>query len=145
MGKVRNLQKRSKNLARNWSNLRSESIEKTKGQVLDIISEDQLFNKGIDGLGEKLSSYRSPVYADFKAFLNPNKVTDLRLTGDFVDSFTAKVNGDNILVGATDDKTFSLLFKYGQEVLLLTPENTKAYARGYVLPELQTLVRNAIL
>ena len=144
MGKLRELQKRANLLARNWAKLRSDALEETKEIALDIITDDQLFDKGIDGDGSKLVPYSTIEYAEFKATLNPNKVTDLQLTGDFIDGLFGKIIGDNIVTGSTDSKAFSLASQYGPNHLSMTKENAAKYARGDVLPILQDSIKKAL-
>ncbi|GAG30452.1 unnamed protein product, partial [marine sediment metagenome] len=76
--------------------------------------------------------------------LNPNKVTDLRLTGNFLDGLFGNVQGDDILTGSTDSKAASLANKYGPDHLSMTKENAAKYAKDAVLPELQDLTRKAL-
>jgi len=144
MGKLRDLQKRSRVLVKQWSKIRSQALEKTKEIALDIISDDQLFDKGIDGAGRKLQSYASDGYADFKSTLNPNKVTDLKLTGNFLDGLFGDVTGDNILTDSTDSKAGQLASKYGPDHLSMTKQNTAKYAREAVLPELHDSVHKIL-
>ena len=144
MGKLRELQKRANLLAKNWAKLRSDALEKTKEIALDLIADDQLFEKGIDGSGQKLPSYSSIGYADFKATLNPNKVTDLRLSGDYLDGLFGNVTGDNIITDSTDSKAGKLAAQYGSDHLSTTKENTAKYAREDVLPILQDSTKKAL-
>ena len=141
---MRELAKRAKNLARNWGKIRGQALENTKEQAIDLITDDQLFEQGIDGAGRKLDEYRDPLYEAFKARLNPNRVTDLRLSGDYVDSHRGTVRGDDLIIDATDPKEGKLIGKYGPDIQNLTPENTKVYARESVLPELQELTHKAL-
>ena len=129
---------------KNWAKLRSDALEQTKEVALDLIAEDQLFEKGIDGEGKKLKPYRSVAYAEFKATLNPKKVTDLRLTGDFLDGLFGKVIGDDIITDSTDEKAFLLDSKYGVNHLSTTKENAEKYAREDVLPILQDSTKKAL-
>jgi len=129
---------------RNWAKLRSDALEKTKEIALDLIADDQLFDKGIDGAGKKLKPYQSVAYAEFKATLNPKKVTDLRLTGDFLDGLFGDVIGDNIITDSTDQKADLLDNKYGLDHLSTTKENAAKYARGDVLPILQNSTKKAL-
>ena len=136
MNPLRELAQRAEKLAKNWEKIRGQSLENTKEIAIDLITDDQLFDKGIDGAGRKLDEYRSREYENFKALLNPNRVTDLRLSGDYVDSHRGTVQGDNLIIDATDQKEGKLLTKYGADIQNLTDENTKIYAQDYVLPEL---------
>lgn len=137
-------QKKVNQLVKNWEKIRSKALENTKEVALDLIAEDQLYNKGIDGTGRKLPKYRNSEYERLKAQLNPNRVTDLKLHGDWIDGFRGIVKGDSITIGSSDPKSPMLHKKYGPDITNLTPENLSVYSQDYVLPELQDLTRKAL-
>lgn len=134
---VSELAKRANQLAKQWSKIRSQALEDTKEIALDMITDDQLFDQGIDGRGQKLPEYRSPEYEAIKARMNPNRVPDLRFTGDWTESIYSTIQGDDTIIQASDSKDAKLTAKYGPDIKNLTKENTKRYALENVLPVLQ--------
>ena len=120
--------------------LKAEAPKQEKA-ILDIVAENetlmidmntgQLMN-GIDSEDGQLKAYTSESYARMKASLNPKKVTDLNLHGDFHSSFVAKTDKWPILFGATDQKTDKLVTKYGANIFGLTEANQARLANDYV-------------
>ena len=145
MGKLRELQKRANLLAKNWAKLRSDALEKTKEIALDIITDDQLFDKGIDGDGNQLPLPYAPFTIDIKKALGQpvNRIT-LKDTGAFYDGFFGNVKGDDIIIGSSDSKSSQLHNDWGKSISSMTKANTEKYARENVLPILQDSLRKAL-
>lgn len=145
MGKLRELQKRSRLLVKNWPRIRSQALEKAVPEALDIITEDQLFAKGIDGDGNKLPLPYAPFTIDIKKLTGlPTDRITLKQEGDFYDGFFGKVVGDDTITGSTDSKSNDLHKDWGKSISSMTKENTERWARESVLPELQDSSRKAL-
>lgn len=145
MGKLRELQKRANLLAKNWAKLRSDALEKTKEIALDIITDDQLFDKGIDGDGNKLPLPYAPFTIDIKKLLGqPTDRITLKDTGSFYDGFFGNINGDDIITGSSDSKSSDLHQEWGQSISSMTKENSAKYAREEVLPILQDSTKKSL-
>lgn len=106
-----------------------DSDEILKAQILDLNTEDQLFNKGIDSLGRRLEdiggSY-SPYTINIK--LSKGQPTDrvtLKDTGAFYDSFELKSGLTFIEITANPYKEDgkNLVNEWGGYILGLTTEN----------------------
>ena len=103
----------------------------------DGISEEQLFEKGIDGVGRKLPGY-SPLTISIKRSKGqPIDRTTLRDTGDFHRSITIKASGDFIVVESDDPKAGDLIRRYGIDILKPTTENIKDFYNDYIEEELR--------
>lgn len=83
---------------------------------------------GKDSKGQFLAPYRNDEYSQFKRFLNPKGVTDLKLTGRFHSSFFQDAKQFPIEIFATDQKTGKLVDAYGPDIFGLDPNNTKDFA-----------------
>jgi hypothetical protein len=86
------------------------------------LNQQQLFTKGEDSRGEKLQSYTSPSYAEYKLQLNPAGVVDLRLSGAFYLGFFIQGRSFPVSVFSSDIKSKMLVSKYGP-IFNLQPEN----------------------
>jgi hypothetical protein len=96
--------------------------------TLDLIRQDQLFKKGIDGDGDIIGRY-----SQMTASINPKKKegTPYTLfdTGDFYKSFIIYVYKNYIEVDANPIKINNkgekenLFWKYGENIIALTPTN----------------------
>lgn len=94
-------------------------IDQNKSYVVDL-NTSQLF-AGKDNQGQLLKPpYKLEKYAEFKKTLNPAGVVDLRLTGQFYNSFYADASKFPVRVFATDEKTSELGGKYGSDIFNLT-------------------------
>ena len=112
--------------------------------ITEMISEDQLYEKGIDGDGIAIDSYApySPITIEIKQLKGqPTSRVTLRDTGDFHYSFYIKYTSDGFEITASDWKTQDLIKGYGEAIMKLTDENFRDIAINYVQPELVKLAR----
>ncbi len=102
--------------------------------ILDMIKQDQLFDKGIDEDGDVIGTY-----SEFTEALNPEKVAGshytLKDTGDFFDSFYIDVFPTYFEINANpiktnqDGDTENLFYKYGEGIMGLTTESMDKLSR----------------
>lgn len=112
--------------------------------ITEMVSEDQLYEKGIDGDGVAIDSYApySPITIEIKQLKGqPTSRVTLRDTGDFHYSFYIKYTSDGFEITASDWKTQDLIKGYGEAIMKLTDENFRDIAINYVQPELIKLAR----
>ncbi|MDR2084334.1 MAG: hypothetical protein LBP67_05005 [Bacteroidales bacterium] len=113
--------------------------------ILNANTQEQLFEEGIDRVGVSIMDYAPyrPITIEFKQFKNQpyNRVT-LRDTGEFHRSFYIKVDDTQFEIKASDEKTDSLIKKYGRQILGLTDENLEILIRQYIFPMLNERIRN---
>lgn len=88
--------------------------------------------------------YASALYAAFKLTLNPAGVVDLKLTGDFHESFVLRTNQFPLLIGATDPKTEDLRNKYGDDIFGITEQGLAEINQGYLKEQIQNQYRNLL-
>lgn len=125
-----------------------EAIEDNEAFIVDINSEEQLFEKGITSTGVSIADYApySPVTVEIKQMKGQpvNRVT-LRDEGDFHASFAIKATDEEFEIVANDWKVKDLTLYYGDEILGLTDENILVVAREFVYPALMTTAKKVIL
>jgi hypothetical protein len=111
-----------------------------KNYILDLIRNDQLFEKGIDSDGDIIG-----YYSEWTEMMNPEKVAGtpytLRDTGEFYKSMIIYIYKNYIEIDADPIKTNqqgeqdNLFYKYGENIIGLTEENlekvTKEIAEKY--------------
>lgn len=116
--------------------------------ILDLIRQDQLYNRGVNTLGIEISSYQpyAPYTKGQKASQgeSPDRVT-LRDTGAFHDSLYLEFSETQFEVKARDSKSKDLLDKYGEEVLGLTAKNMEKVREDVIRPYLEEQFRKRIL
>jgi len=97
-------------------------------------------------MSKKLKGYANEEYADEKHSMNPLPgwgYPDLKLTGRFYKSFYAVLEGDNIEIGAKDEKTGWLSEHYEEDRIFgLTEENKKIWMAVGFLPYFNRLISN---
>ena len=99
---------------------------KYKTEILDYIREKQLFEKGIDGKGNKLLEYKPFTVAIKRQKGQPTNRTTLEDTGNFYRGFDLIfTDQDAIGVFSRDKKTPELIEKYGEDLFTFTSENIK--------------------
>lgn len=100
------------------------AVVENQEEILDLnISQLEV---GKDSLGELLERYALDVYAEFKQAIGsqaPFGVPDLKLEGDFHSGFVLIVDGKEIRITSTDDKTDDLEFKYGEDIFGLMEDS----------------------
>lgn len=112
-------------------------IQQSKERILDLIREDQLFERGIDGTGQKLQPYTSFTMAvKRQQGRDPNIVT-LFDTGDFYRGFDLLFT-DQFAIGvfSRDEKTPELVEKYGNDIFTFTIENNQVLNEDIIKPQL---------
>jgi hypothetical protein len=94
-----------------------------KTEILNLIREDQLRDKGIDGTGDIIGTY-----SFFTSLNNPEKAFNTPYTlyneGKFYESMFIQVLSESFTVNADGQKEEDNLFeKYGDEIIQFTDEN----------------------
>jgi hypothetical protein len=102
-------------------------VEGRRETVIDLNTNQLLAGK--DSLGGFITPpYRSKLYAAFKLGENPKGVVDLRLTGDFHNSFFIKSTQWPLTIFAKDPKTKELTEKYGDTIFGLDKQSISTLA-----------------
>jgi hypothetical protein len=94
-------------LINNWDSMMDEFFDSIGPDLID--ENTAQLDAGTDALGKSLPPYQNPEYAAFKG----RSIPDLKLTGDFWESFIIKQTRDSMMIDATDDKRGKLVAKYG--------------------------------
>lgn len=105
--------------------------------TLDLIRQDQLFQKGIDGDGDIIG-----YYSEYTEMLNPSKEAGtpytLYDTGEFYKSFVIYVYENFILIDADPIKINekgekeNLFYKYGENIIQLTEGNFEKFKAEFL-------------
>ena len=113
------------------------SDQQFKTQILDWIRWEQLYNQGVDELGQIIGTY-----SEYTAMLNPSKAFGtpytLHDTGAFYDSMVITVLENAIEIDAdpmkTDEfgQTTDLFSEYGEEIIGLTDEHKTSLANELI-------------
>ena len=112
-------------------------VLKSKERILDLIREDQLFDKGIDGKGNKLLAYKPFTIAVKRIEGKPTDRTTLFNKGKFYAGFDLLYTDQNSIgVFSRDSKTPDLIEKYGKDIFTFTVDNNKVINEQIVLPQL---------
>lgn len=107
-----------------------EAVRDNEGEILDLVRDDQLSAKGIDGTGRPIR----PLYTSFTKQIKRDKgqttshVT-LRDTGETQDTMLMEYGNDHFYPIATTPQTEGLYRKYGKRIFDLTPQSVTAAAR----------------
>ena len=119
--------------------LRDEII-RNKEVILKMITEEQLYNLGIEGRGIEIWSYQpytaNTVRRKHKAGQPYNRVT-LKDTGKFYSSLNIRFDNKGFYVTSSDEKANALLERYGKTIFRLTDENLKILLNDYIRPSLK--------
>jgi len=115
--------------------------------IVDLNSQDQLFDQGVNNLGVSISDYAP--YADktieIKEFKGqPTDRVTLHDEGDFATSFYLEVGEKQFEIRAGDWKTEELIKKYGRQIMGLTDENIARVIWEFIYPDLLKKAKTVI-
>lgn len=120
-------------------------VEDNSNEIIELNTEDQLFDRGIGSDGTALKpSYSNPYKKLKQAIGQPTDRVTLRLEGDFYKSFEVIIGDKQFRINATDKKTKWLINRYGEKVFGLTKDNLSLFREIVVKPDLLKEIRKAI-
>lgn len=126
--------------------LRSEVpviVQRTSAYLI-LLNQEQLFVNGIDANGDPITpEYKSKYYAAKKHAKNPQPGfgrPDLKDTGDFYKDFYVTVDKTAFEVDSKDNKSSSLIEKYGEKIFGLSRENKSKYSLGPLAKGIQRYI-----
>lgn len=128
---------------RKFKSILSQELENTildnESVIVEMITQQQLYEQGIEGRGIEISSYapyaESTIRKKIKKGQPTNRVT-LKDTGDFYKSLRIEFDDKGFYIASNDFKSPYLLEKYGPTIFRLTDENLKILIHRYVRPAL---------
>lgn len=101
-----------------------ESVKANENEVIDLNTEEQLFQQGIGADGQPLTPTYRPLTISIKQSKGqPTDRVTLRDEGDFHRSFFISYGNDSFALGASDSKAQKLEKKYGKEIFGLTDQS----------------------
>jgi hypothetical protein len=119
-------------------------VRNNEDVILDLTREDQLFQKGIDSLGNKLPTPYAPFTIEIKqAKGQPTDRITLRDEGDFHNAFFLRANNFPIVIDSSDSKRNELAIEWGEDIFGLT-EDSLFETRKDVLPDFQKVQRKKL-
>lgn len=132
-------------IIKNLNRFIGESALRNHNIIEDSITEEQLFEKGIDGFGVKLPAYSPATVFIKKLKGQPFDRMTLRDTGEFHSSVKVKLQRGGILIDSDPIKEKTNLIEvYGEEILFLTEENLTEFRDVYLKNDLINSIRAAL-
>lgn len=121
-----------------------EEIMENKSVIVKMITEKQLYERGVNGKDVFIASYAPYVPRTIQVKLKKGQPTDrvtLKDTGEFYDSFDVVFDENGFYVTSDDEKAKYLVEKYGREIFKLTDENLTTLLQEYIRPILTIKLR----
>jgi len=120
-------------------------ILKFEKEIVDLVRLQQLFEKGIDGKGKKIT----PEYSPFTVAVKRIKGQDTtRVTlfdeGNLFKSFTTDYGSFILEIFPTDFKKDSLIEKYGEDIFFATVQHEEDINFKIIAPQLQIWFKTII-
>lgn len=125
-----------------------QEIKRNEEVIIRMITENQLYERGVEGKGIPIMSYQPYTAATVRIKRYKGQPADrvtLRDTGEFYKSLHVEFDDKGFYVTSTDDKAPELLEKYGQTIFRLTNENFTDLVRNYIRPSLAEKLKKRIL
>lgn len=123
-----------------------EAVREKESVIVDAVRKKQLYNRGINGRGVKIMSYRpyTPYTRQLKkAKGQPHARVTLRDTGIFHEWMYVEYTSEGFYITSEDIKTEGLVKKYGSEIFRLTNQNLKDILDKHIRKELRKKIRAA--
>ena len=113
--------------------------------IIDLNTENQLFERGIDANGEALPMPYAPFTVDYKqAVGQPTDRITLRDTGEFHSGFFVRYKNKEFSLWSSDGKTEELIDRWGEDIFGLTEESLNELIWGYIYPELMRIITKEV-
>lgn len=143
---LKHIAQKAKKLNENKLLKEALSNSSIQADILELNTEEQLFDKGIDSAGISLGEYAPATIfgtVNFKGKIEKGQPIDrvtLKDTGDFYKSFKFKNGANSFTIKANDEKDGAVLLtkQYGDEILGLTNESMETLIR-WLKPTIQRL------
>ncbi len=119
-----------------------QEIKNHSEEIVSLVTQKQLYEKGINGKNIEIMSYRpykpSTIKYKSKKGQPTNRVT-LKDTGKWYSSLSVEFDVDGFFITSLTDNVKSgfLRKKYGDEILRLTNEDLNIVIRQYIRPALE--------
>jgi len=125
----------------NLLNEAMKAIADVKEDVIEI-NRNHL-QQGENKDGERIGEYRSAIYGDMKARMNPKAqgYVDLILTGAFTNAMHLKMQSKGFAIDSNDRKKSKLVSKYGEDIFGLGDKGRKELVDKSYRTALMTRVR----
>lgn len=144
---LRNLQYRLRRFKDDLNKHLEDIILSKEEEIINIVTQEQLFKEGINGKGIKIMDYRpyrpSTIKAKIRKGQPTNRVT-LRDTGEFYKSMFLVFEPDGFYITSSDDKAKYLIKKYGEEIFRITDSNLTKLLREHIRKELVNRIKKEL-
>lgn len=120
-------------------------INKESDVLVEILTQNQMFQKGEDGKG--LSIHPDYAQSTISIKLTKSQPTDrvtLKDSGDFYKSINIVAESDKFIIEAPIEYSKFLTAKYGQDILRIQDMEMKEFFMKFVRPELEKNINEII-
>lgn len=114
-----------------------EAFKENEHHAIDLNTQSQLFEKGVDAKGDKLKEYTPFTKMLKRQKGQPTDRTTLKDEGDFHAGFYVKSSNFPVIFDSRDSKTGELVFKYGQDIFGLTEESKEELRKEHTNEAIQ--------
>lgn len=144
---LKNLEYRLRAFKDSLPTLLEDIIHDKEDVIVSAIANDQLYRRGITGMGEKIMSYmpyKPKTIKVKKKKGQPTTRVTLRDTGAFHKAMHVVFDSEGFYITSDDEKMVYLVKKYGQEIFRLTNENFNRILRSHIRKELVRRLKKTI-
>jgi len=122
-----------------------ESALRTRGfELEEAITEDQLFNRGVDGNENRLLGYSRTTIRIKIAKGQPVNRTTLRDENNFHPSITLTAFDNRFEISSNVTQAKFLIGRYGKDILKPTKDNMLRFVEDNMIPNLKSLVNEQL-
>lgn len=143
--------KQLKFIEKNLGKFIGESALRNSNILEDAVTQDQLFEKGEDGLGNPLGEYsdstkffKENIAGQLGRSTKSDHIT-LKDTGEFYESVKVVLTRDGIkIVADTQKEDNDLVDEFGKEILFVNEDNLNNFIRPHLLDDLRKEIRSIL-
>lgn len=143
-GTLKNLENRLRAFQGHTPEMLKEIILKHKDTIVELVTQRQLYEQGIEGFGKKIMDYKPYALSTIKAKRRKNqpysRVT-LKNKGNFYRQTYIVFNSDGFYITSRSKVTPILVKKYGRSIFRLTDQNLTYVIKEIVRKELVTRLK----
>lgn len=121
-----------------------KAVLSNEEEIIEAITQDQLYNRGVDGDDVEIMSYKPYAPSTIKKKIKKGQPYDrvtLRDTGKWYKSLKLVYDVDGFILVSTDNKHKYLVERYGPKILKLDKANLNRVIKDKVRPILVTKLK----
>lgn len=121
-----------------------QSFQEHKEEAMDLNTESQLFDQGVDSKGRDLGEYTPFTVQIKRAKGQKTDFITLKDEGDFYEGFFVKANKFPVVFDSRDSKKKKLVERFGKDIFGLTQQSVNELNEEYIKETIQEKFKSGV-